>query len=149
MGSEVNTMRMMGYLSAIDAFRLLQAGLPVYVVSAPLESNALPLEGAWKDEEGKVHLDCSCICLSVEKAYEIGRLYNQECILRLYPSYASEGEVYLLRDTPFTRQVALEYAGGYTADGEWLFTAINGDNSPFLEAYEDVIPVDIDFLPVK
>jgi hypothetical protein len=107
------------------------------------------LEGAWKDEEGRIHYDCSCICLSVEKAYEIGKAYNQQCILRLYPSYDAKGKVYLLKDTPFARQVALEYAGGYTADGEWLFTAIAGDTSPFEEAYEEVIPVEIDFPPVK
>jgi len=142
-------MRALGYLSAVDAIRLLEAGLPVYVVSAPLDTRALPLEGAWRDEEGRIHYDCSCICLSVEKAYEIGRLYNQECILRLYPSSTAEGEVYLLRDTPFARQIALEYAGGYTADGEYLFTAITGDTSFLEEAYEDFLPVDIDFLPVK
>jgi hypothetical protein len=138
-----------GYITALDGIRLLQAGIPIFVVSAPLDTRALPLEGGWKDEEGRIHYDCSCICLNIEKAYEIGRLYEQECILALYPSYASEGEVYLLKDTPFARQIALEYAGGYTADGEWLFTAFKGDASPFSEAYEEFLPVEIEFLPVK
>jgi hypothetical protein len=142
-------MKRLGYLSVLDAIRLLQAGLPIYVVSAPVDTNALPLEGGWKDEEGRIHYDLSCICLNIEKAYEIGRLFNQECILSLYPSSTPNGEVYLLKDTPFARQVALEYAGGYTGDGEWLFTAITGDTSIFEEAYEDFVPVEIDFLPVK
>jgi len=142
-------MRGLGYLSALDAIRLLEAGLPVYVVSAPLDTHALPLEGAWKDDEGRIHYDCSCICLNIQKAYEIGRLFNQECILQLYPSFTAEGQVYLLKDTPFARQVALEIAGGYTADGEYLFTAIAGDTPAFEEAYEDFLPVEVDFIPVK
>jgi len=142
-------MRALGYISASDAIRLLEAGLPVYIVSAPLDTRALPLEGAWKDEQGRIHYDCSCICLSVEKAYEIGRLYNQECILRLYPSSTAKGEVYLLKDTPFARQIALEYIGGYTADGEYLLTALVGETSLFEEAYEEFLPVEVDFLPVK
>jgi hypothetical protein len=149
MSREVMAMRMMGYLSALDGFRLLQAGLPIYIVSAPIESQALPLEGTWRDEEGKVHLDCSCICLSLEKAYEIGKAYNQQCILRLYPCYDGKAEVYLLKDTAFARQVSLDLAGGYTADGDWLLVAIAGDCSPFSEAYEDMLPADMDFLPVK
>jgi hypothetical protein len=142
-------MRMMGYLSVLDAFRLLEAGLPVYIVSAPIESRALPLEGGWKDGEGRVHLDCSCICLSLEKARQIGREYNQECILAIYPSANGEAEVYLLIDTPFARQVALDYVGGYTGDGEYLLVAVKGDASPFSEAYEEWLPADMRFVPVK
>jgi len=143
-------MRMMGYLSAIDAIRLLEAGIPVYVVSAPIDSQALPLEGAWKDDEGRIHFDCSCICIDAEKAYAIGRAYNQECILRLYPSAFAESGVFLLKDTPFVRQVALDYAGGYTADGEWLFTAVDNINTlPLEEEYEEYVPADIEFVPVK
>ena len=153
MSSEVMSMRtvgyLFGYLTVVDAFRLLEAGFPVYIVSAPLESNALPLEGGWKDDDGKVHLDCSCICLSLEKARQIGREYNQECILALYPSADGEAEAYLLVDTPFARQVALDYAGGYTGDGEYLLVGVKGDASPFSEAYEDWTPVDMQFLPVK
>jgi hypothetical protein len=142
-------MERLGYLSAIDAIRLLEAGLPVYIVSAPLDTNALPLEGGWKDEEGRIHLDCSCVCLSIQKAHEIGRLYNQQCILALYPASDAKSEVYLLKDTPFTRQVSLEYAGGYTADGEYLLVACEGDALPLSEAYEEYLPVEIAFLPVK
>jgi len=142
-------MRRLGYLSVVDAIRLLEAGIPVYIVSAPLETDALPLEGVWLDDEGNIHHDCSCVCISVETAHYIGREYNQQCILRLYPSHDAQGEVYLLRDTPFTRQIALEYAGGYTADGEWLFTATNSDNFPLSETYEECVPVEIEFIPVK
>jgi hypothetical protein len=153
MSSEVMTMRtvgyLFGYLTVVDAFRLLEAGIPVYIVAAPSETNALPLQGGWKDDEGKVHLECACICLSSEKAYEIGRLYNQECILRLYPTANGDSEAYLLKDTPFARQVALDLAGGYTGDGEYLLVGVKGDASPFSEAYEDWTPVDLDFLPVK
>jgi hypothetical protein len=76
--------------------------------------------------------------------------YNQQCILRLYPSYSAKSGVFLLQDTPFTRQVALEYAGGYTADGNWLLTAVeNPDTLPLEESYEEYLPVEIEFLPVK
>jgi len=143
-------MRQLGYLSVVDAIRLLEAGLPVYVVSAPKDTDALPLEGAWKDDDGRIHYDCSCICISVETALQIGREYNQECILRLYPQHNGSGGVYLLKDTPFTREISLQYAGGYTADGEYLFTAFTDDgNSPFTEAYEEYVPVDVEFIPVK
>jgi len=143
-------MRMMGYLSALDAIRLLEAGLPVYVVSAPPETQALPLEGAWKDDEGRIHYDCSCVCIDAEKAHAIGRAYNQQCILRLYPSAFAKSGVFLLKDTPFVRQIALDYAGGYTADGEWLFTAVDNINTlPLEEEYEEYVPADIDFVPVK
>jgi len=142
-------MRRLGYLSVVDAIRLLQAGLPVYVVSAPAETQALPLEGAWVDDDGNIHYDCSCICINLETAIRIGKEYNQECILGLYPHHDGKGEVYLLKDTPFTRQIALEYAGGYTADGEWLFTAVNSDNFPLSEAYEEYVVADIEFRPVK
>jgi hypothetical protein len=142
-------MRYYGYITVLDGFRLLQAGIPLYIVSAPLDSRALPLEGGWTDDEGVVYLDASCITLNRETALRIGREYNQQCILRLYPCYDGKSEVYLLRDTPFSRQVALEVAGGYTADGEWLFTAIDANRSPFEDAYEDYLPADMEFIPVK
>jgi hypothetical protein len=143
-------MRGMGYLTVVDAIRLLQHGLPVYIVAAPVESKALPLDGVWRDDEGRIHYDCSCICINPDTAYAIGRLYNQQCILRLYPSYSAKSGVFLLQDTPFTRQVALEYAGGYTSDGKWLLTAVeNPDTLPLEESYEEYLPVEIEFLPVK
>ena len=143
-------MRGLGYLTAIDAIRLLEAGLPVYVVSAPADTHALPLDGAWKDDDGRIHYDCSCVCIDAEKAHAIGRAYNQQCILRLYPSCFTKSGVFLLKDTPFTRKIALDYAGGYTADGQWLFTAVeDADTAPFEEAYEEYVPVEVEFLPVK
>jgi hypothetical protein len=143
-------MRAIGYISAMDTIRLLQQGIPVYIVSAPYESRVLPLDGAWVDDDGKVHLDCSAVVLNPEVANAIGRKYNQECILRLYPTYFAKNGVFLLQDTPFTRKIALDYAGGYTADGEWLFTAVKDIYTlPLEEEYEEYVPVDIDFLPVK
>ena len=143
-------MRQLGYLTVVDAIRLLEAGLPIYVVSAPADTYALPLDGAWKDDEGRIHYDCSCICLSAETALRIGRMFNQQCILRLYPSHSANGSVYLLKDTAFTRQVALTYCGGYTADGEYLFTAVDNSHSvPFEESYEEWVPADIEFISVK
>ena len=141
-------MERLGYISVVDAIRLLEAGLPVYVVSAPLETQALPLEGAWVDDDGRVHYDCSCVCINPETAHRIGKQFNQQCILRLCPCEGG-AEVYLLKDTPFVRQIALQYAGGYTADGEWLFTAIDANRSPFEDAYEECIPVEMEFIPVK
>jgi len=138
----------LGYISVADTIRLLEAGLPVYVVSAPPETQALPLEGAWVDENGRVHYDCSCVCINPETAHKIGKQFNQQCILRLYPCEGGS-EVYLFKDNPFIRQIALQYAGGYTADGEWLFTAISADSSPFENAYEECIPVEMEFIPVK
>ena len=142
-----NTTRPLGYLSVVDAFTLLEAGLPVYIVSAPSETLALPLHGAWRDGDGTLHIDCSAIVLSPLTAHAIGREYNQQCILRLYPSHCGNGEVYLLRDIPLNREIALQYCGGYTADGTHLLTATTADVS--FEDYEDFVPVDIDFVPVK
>jgi len=143
-------MRRLGYISAVDAIRLLEAGLPVYVVSAPIDSQALPLEGAWKDDDGRIHYDCSCVCIDAEKAHAIGRAYSQQCILRLYPTCFTRSGVFLLKDTPFTRKIALDYAGGYTADGEWLFTAVdNIDALPLEEEYEEYVPAEIEFIPVR
>jgi len=143
------TMRGLGYLSVLDAIRLLDSGIPVYVVSAPQDTEALPLDGAWVDDDGRIHYDCSGICISLEKALQIGRAYKQECILCLYPEYNAKSQVYLLKDTPFTRQIALQYAGGYTADGEWLFTAMDANRSPFEDAHEDCVPVEVVFRKVE
>jgi hypothetical protein len=143
-------MERLGYLSAIDAIRLLEAGLPVYIVSAPADTHALPLDGAWVDDDGRIHYDCSCVCINTETAHAIGRKYNQQCILRLYPSCFTKSGVFLLKDTPFTRTIALDYAGGYTADGEWLFTAVENINTlPLEEEYEEFIPAEVEFIPVK
>ena len=142
-----NNTRPLGYLSAVDAFTLLEAGLPVYIVSAPSETLALPLQGAWRDGDGTLHIDCSAIVLSPLTAHAIGREYNQQCILRLYPSHCADGTVYLLRDIPLNREIALKYCGGYTADGTHLLTATTAD-VPF-EDYVECVPVDIDFVPVK
>jgi len=137
-----------GYLTVADAIDLLQAGLPLYIVSAPADTHALPLAGAWKDDTGKIHTDCSAVVLNPATAREIGREYNQQCILRLYPSHCAKGRVYLLKDMPLNREVALHYCGGYTADGTFLFTATEKD-VPFIEDYVEWVPVDIEFIPVN
>jgi hypothetical protein len=142
-------MRTMGYLSATDAFRLLQAGLTVYVVSSPTDSCALPLEGAWVDGEGNTHYDCSAVVLNPETAHAIGRAYRQQCFIRITPCANGNSEVYLLRDSAFARQVALAYCGGYTADGDYLFTAVDGDRNPFEDGYTDWLCADVEFVPVR
>jgi hypothetical protein len=139
----------LGYLSATDGFRLLQAGLPIYIVSAPASTRAFPLDGAWKDDDGIVYFDKSVIVLNAETAHRIGRAYNQQTILYLYPCSDGNAEVYLMKDTPFAREVCLTYAGGYTADGENLLVAVNAERSPFLHDYTDWVSADMVFLPVR
>ena len=139
----------LGYLSALDGFRLLQAGLPLYIVSASPNNRAFPLEGAWRDDNGVVYFERACICLNPETAHKIGRVYNQRYILRLYPDPDGNSEVYLFRDTSLTRKVALAYGGGYTADGEYLFTAVPSDRSPFEDDYNDWLTADAELIPVR
>ena len=141
--------RHFGYISALDAFRLLQAGLTVYVVSAPPETDALPLEGAWRDDTGTAHFDCASIVLNPETARTIGRAFRQQYILRITPDANGNSEVYLIKDTPFARQVALNVAGGYTADGNWLFTAVDREKSIFEDGYTDWLYADCELIPVK
>jgi len=146
---EVKPMRQMGCISACDAFYLLQAGITVYVVSAPLSTEALPLDGAWKDDDGNVHLDCSAVVLNPATAHSIGRAYQQQFILRITPCSDGNSEVYLLPDSEFARKCVLNYCGGYTADGEYLFTAVERERSPFLDSYTDWVYADVEFVPVQ
>jgi hypothetical protein len=121
----------------------------VYVVSAPTDTNALPLEGAWRDDNGKVHYDCSAVVLNPATAHTIGRIFQQECIMRITPCANGSHEVYLLDDNAFTRKVAVDYCGGYTADGSHLFTAVEANRAPFEDCYVDWITADVEFIPVK
>ena len=138
-----------GYISASDAFYLLEAGITLYVVSAPVDTHALPLAGAWKDDTGTIHTDCSAVVLNPATAHEIGREYNQHYILRITPCADGNSEVYLIKDTPFAREVALKFAGGYTADGNWLFTVVNRERSIFEDSYTDWLYADCELVPVK
>jgi len=138
-----------GYISAVDAFYLLRAGIPVYAVSAPLETHALPLAGGWKDDDGNIHIDCSAFVLNPSTAHEIGREHNQQCIMRITPCANGNSRVYLLKDSEFARQVSLNYCGGYTADGESLLTAVEKERSPFVEEYTDWLYADVEFIPCK
>ena len=147
---EVKTMRdRYGYLSASDAYALLQAGLPIYIVSAPPETNALPLDGGWVDDDGNIHYDCSAVVLNPETAMAIGRAFRQQCIMRVYPCHNGNAEVYLMPDTEFNRQVALKYCGGYTADGKWLVAAVDAEKSVFLPEYAEYTLADVEFIPCK
>jgi len=138
-----------GYISASDAFALLRAGLTVYVVSAPPTSRALPLEGAWVDDDGTIHLDCSAVVLNPETAHAIGRAHRQQCIMRISPDGRGNSQVYLFKDTDFTRQVCLKYCGGYTADGSHLFSAVSRDKSVFEDGYCEWLYADVEYIPVK
>ena len=138
-----------GYISASDAFYLLQAGITLYVVSAPVDTHALPLAGAWKDDTGTIHADCSAVVLNPATAHEIGREYNQQYILRITPCADGNSEVYLIPDSEFAREVALKFAGGYTADSRWLFTAVDREKSIFEDGYTDWLYADCELIPVK
>jgi hypothetical protein len=140
----------LGFLNTSDAFTLLKAGLAVYIVSAPTETRAFPLDGAWMDAEGNLHTDCSCILLNIATAHALGKEYNQQCILALYPSPIAKGSVYLLKDIPLNREIALRFAGGYTADNEHLLVAFDDDSRcPFIDGYTEYLPVEVEFIPVK
>jgi hypothetical protein len=78
------------------------------------------------------------------------RKYKQECILALEPNPNARGRVFLLKDLPLNREICLQYAGGYTADGNHIITAVqDGKAIPFLQELVESVPVNIIFLPVK
>jgi hypothetical protein len=141
---------MASQIGVLDAFSLLSAGIPVYIASAPEATNALPLQGAWKDDEGRIHHDLASVYLLCETALEVGAVFRQECILALTPNPNGAGCVCLLRDTPLNRRIALCYAGGYTADGEYLLTAFTGSLGlpEFVEGEPEILSADVAFLPV-
>jgi hypothetical protein len=146
------TLKPMGTaLRVLDAFRLLQKGVPVYVASAPEDECAFLLKGAWKDDEGRIHYDRSTIYLQRRTALEVARAFRQECILALTPYADAEGAVYLLKDTPLNRSLALQYAGGYTADGEYLLVACTaGADLPVnIEGEAEVVYADVAFPAVQ
>jgi hypothetical protein len=148
---EVRTMEPMAtQLTVMDAFSLLSAGVPVYIASAPEASNAMPLRGAWKDDEGRIHHDLASVYLCRETALEVGAVFQQECILALTPNPNGAGCVCLLPDTPLNRRIALCYAGGYTADGQHLLTAFTGSLGlpEFVEGEPEILFTDVEFLPV-
>jgi hypothetical protein len=140
-------MRTRGYLT--DIFYLLHAGRMVYIVSAPAETHALPLDGAWVDDDGNLHIDCAAVVFSHTTAREISRAFRQQCFLHIAPCANGLHKVYLLKDTPLLRQVALKWAGGYTADGEHILVAVDADNSKFFTDYIGCITANIDFVPVQ
>jgi len=139
-------MELLGYLSVSDAFTVLRAGLPVYIASAPEASGALPLRGAWKDDDGDLHFDLACVYLSKDTALQVARAFNQMCIFAATPNPEARGRVYLLQDTMRNRVLSLRYAGGYTADGTHLMTSVADGELPF-EPIGEVhsLPADIDF----
>jgi hypothetical protein len=134
-------------LRVLDAFRLLEKGVPVYVASASEDESAFPLKGAWKDDEGRIHYDRSTFYLQRRTALEVARAFQQQCILALTPRSEAEGTVYLLKDTPLNRTLALQYAGGYTADGEYLLVACTaGTDLPVnIEGEVEVVSADVAF----
>jgi hypothetical protein len=140
------TIEQLGFLSVSDAFTILRAGLPIFIASAPEASGAMPLRGAWKDYNGDLHFDLSCVYLSKETALKVGRAFGQVCIFAATPNPDAKGRVYLLQDTMRNRVLSLRYAGGYTADGTYLMTSVADGELPFEpigEAYS--LPADVDF----
>jgi hypothetical protein len=146
----LNTAEPLGYLTVAGVYRLLKAGIPVYIASAPLTSDTLPLYGGWVDAEGEVHLDKAEAYLNKDTALAVARNFEQECILALEPNSTAEGKVFLLKDIPLNREVCLRYAGGYTADGSHIITAVqDGKAVPFVQELVESVPVKVSFLPVK
>jgi len=146
----LNTAEPLGYLTVAGVHRLLKAGIPVYIASAPIETNALPLQGGWIDGDGEVHLDLAQAYLNKDTALEVARTFQQECILALEPNPNAQGKVFLLKDLPLNREICLRYAGGYTADGEYIITAVQeGKAVPFLQELVESVPVEVSFLPVE
>jgi hypothetical protein len=138
----------LGFLSVSDAFTILRAGIPVYIASAPEASGVLPLRGGWKDDKGDLHFDLSCVYLSKDTALKVARAFGQVCIFAATPNPEATGRVYLLQDTMRNRVYSLRYAGGYTADGTHLMTAVADGELPFEpigEVYS--LPADISFPP--
>jgi len=124
-------MELLGYLSVSDAFTILRAGLPVYIASAPEPSGALPLRGAWKDDEGNLPFEVFCVYLSKDTALKVARAFGQKFIIALTPNPEAQGRVYLLQDTVRNRVLSLRYAGLYVADGTHLLTAVADGELPF------------------
>ncbi len=142
-------MERLGYLSVSDAYTLLKAGITLYIASAPLETHALPLQGGWVDDDGRVHLDCACILLNPQTARQIAQEYNQVCFMSITPDANGNSKVYLIPDNDLSRQVALSHCGGYTTDGKHLLTACPSDKSPFIDGSVDCLPAQVEFIPVK
>jgi hypothetical protein len=134
------------YLMGI--FYLLQAGRTVYIVSAPADTHALPLDGAWIDDNGNLHMDCAAVVFSPTTAYTISRAFHQKCFLHITPCPNGLHRVYLLKDTPLLRQVALKWAGGYTADGQHILVAVDANNSKFFTDYIGCLTANIEFVSV-
>jgi len=146
----LNTAEPLGYLTVAGVYRLLKAGIPAYIASAPADTHALPLEGGWVDADGEVHLDCAEAYLNKDTALAVARSFEQECILALEPNPTAEGKVFLLKDIPLNREICLHYAGGYTADGSHIITAVqDGKAVPFVQELVESVPVKVSFLPVK
>jgi hypothetical protein len=134
-------------MRVLDAFHRLQAGYKLYIASAPEDESAFILNGAWRDDEGRIHHDRSTIFLQRETAMEVARAFRQQCILALTPDPDAEEMVYLLKDTAHNRSIALLYAGGYTADGEYLLVACaaGADLPVDIEGDHEMIPAHVSF----
>jgi hypothetical protein len=131
-------------MGVLDAYNLLKSRVPIYIASSSTPNDTMQFRGAWRDDDGNIHFDYSGVFLDYDLALETARLYNQECILALYPSPSARGRLYLLPDTPLNRQIALETAGGYTADGKYLITAVSED-VPVPFSAIDCLPVRVEF----
>ena len=125
------TAKLTADVNVVDAFRLLKAGFPVYIASAPEATDETRLRGAWKDREGNIHYDRSAFYLEPETAMAVARAFGQDCVLGLYPNSFGNGRVYLLKDLIRHRVLALHHTGNYVSDGEHLLVACLGNKLPF------------------
>jgi hypothetical protein len=138
-----------GYIGVKDAFGILSSGLPLYIASAPEQSEEMQLRGGWVDDVGNIHYDWACAYLAKDTALQVGREHNQQCILAIMPNLKGSGRVYLLPDSIRNRVCALRYAGGYTADGKHLLVATNAEMPLGVLGALDCLSADIAFLPCK
>jgi hypothetical protein len=138
-------------LSVSETFETLKAGLPVYIASSPETTDEMRLRGAWRDTDGDIHYDWACAYLAKDTALQVGKAFQQQCILALTPNRKAKGRVYLMPDSIRNRVCALRYAGGYTADGFSLITAVvDAEPIPF-EVLGEVqsIPCKVEFIPCE
>ena len=139
---EMMTAKLTADVNVVDAFRLLKAGVPIYIASAPEATGEIRLREAWKDDDGDIRYDYSAVYLAEEPALTVARAFNQPYILALTANPKAKAKAYLLPDTIRNRVYALRYAGGYISDGTYLMTAVEaGKRVPF---GKDAVRISVD-----
>ena len=111
---------MVPLLSPVSAFGEVDGGGEVYAVGVPFGN----LDGGWVDDDGIPQREPSILTDDAYVANTLGKAYNQQTILRVSAmGKGTDGYLYLLKDTPANRGIALAIAGGYTAGDGYLLVA--------------------------